>query len=418
MFQYPLNANTFDQSEIDAVLDVMQSGIMTMHHRCEQFESAFAHYVQAKHAIFVNSGSSANLLAFFALANRALPSLHRHRLNPGAEVIVPATTWSTSIWPIVQAGGIPVLVDSDPDTLQMRVDAVEKAITPRTVAICCVHILGNAAPIDPIMQCAKAHDLWVIEDTCESLGTTHQGKKVGTWGDMGTYSFYFSHHISTIEGGMIVTDDDDLADLLRCLRSHGWARHSTRRAAIENQYPDIDPSFLFINTGFNVRPTEIQAALGLSQLPKINRFNQRRNDIATVWRDTIASGAGETLFTVPKQTPDTQGAWFNFQVICKTPVIRQALKHFLNQNGVETRPVICGNMARQPAMQSVAHRISGTLDGADKIMDCGLCWGLHPAMTEEAVEHIRVLLSSFIAAHTTQNGGILSDCATTEQSTQ
>ena len=184
---------------------------------CAAFEEDFAGYLGVSNAIMANSGSSANLLAFFALANPLLPVVpDRRRISPGDKVIVPAVTWSTTVWPIIQVGGIPVFVDSDPATLQMDVQAVEAAIDRKTVAICAVHILGNAVEIERLRELAERHGLWLIEDACESLGTRRNGKPVGTFGDLGTFSFFFSHHITTIEGGMVVTDDDDVADLLRC----------------------------------------------------------------------------------------------------------------------------------------------------------------------------------------------------------
>ncbi|MCB0362726.1 MAG: DegT/DnrJ/EryC1/StrS family aminotransferase, partial [Bdellovibrionales bacterium] len=278
----PLNASTFGEDEISAAIDVLRSGFVTFGERCLTFEAKFAEYIGSRHAIFVNSGSSANLLAFFALVNFECPRSKwgRGKLEPGQEVIVPAVTWSTTVWPIVQAGLVPVLVDSDPYSLQMNLESIDQAISDKTGAICPVHVLGNAVPFEGIAQKAQEHQLWVIEDTCESLGTRYDKKFVGTRGDMGTYSFFFSHHITTIEGGMIVTDNDDLAELLRCLRAHGWTRHLKNREQVEKKYSHIDPRFLFVNSGFNVRPTEINAAFGMKQLEKLENFNQRRVEVA------------------------------------------------------------------------------------------------------------------------------------------
>jgi CDP-6-deoxy-D-xylo-4-hexulose-3-dehydrase len=396
MTKIPLNASTFGDAEVQAALEVLKSSFVTMGKRCNDFEEAFASYMGVKNAIFVNSGSSANLLAFFALANHALPLAGgRRQLRPGDEVIVPAVTWSTTVWPIVQAGAVPVLVDSDPETLQMSVRDLESAITDRTVAICPVHVLGNAVPLDPVLKIASNHGLWVIEDTCEALGTRHRGKFVGTHGHIGTYSFFFSHHMTTIEGGMVVTDNDELAELFRCLRAHGWTRHLKNREAIERRYPDIDPRFLFVNTGFNLRPTEINAVFGLEQLRKLEAFNQRRVEIAEVWTRELESLSRDRLVVPMKTTEQTASTWFGFPVLCRDTELRNGLRTHLESNGIETRPVIAGNLARQPAFKHIPHRIAGALTGADAIMDHGLFWGSHPMMTGDEVDYVTRVVKGF-----------------------
>ena len=395
----PLNASTFDQEEIDAACDVLRSGFVTMGKLCRKFEQIFAEYFGVRNALFVNSGSSANLLAFFALANHAVPPTEgRCRMLPGSEVIVPAVTWSTTVWPIVQAGAVPVLVDCNPETLQMDVAAAEKAISEKTVAICPVHVLGNAVEMTPILKMAADHGLWVIEDTCEALGTSQSGKLVGTFGHLATFSFFFSHHITTIEGGMIVTDDDVLAELLRVLRAHGWSRHLENRQSVEREFPDIDPQYLFINTGFNLRPTEINAAFGIHQLPKLERFNIRRIEIANSWIESFASLTEAGLLSPMKTTKDTRSTWFGFPVMLRDRVTRDRLKRHLETNEIETRPIICGNLARQPAFRSIPHRIAGSLEGADQVMDRGIYWGSHPVISDDEVEYVSRTVKGFFEA--------------------
>ncbi|HUF18282.1 MAG TPA: DegT/DnrJ/EryC1/StrS family aminotransferase [Thermoanaerobaculia bacterium] len=394
----PLNASTFDEDEIEAACAVLRSGFVTMGRLCGEFETAFAQHLGVRHALFVNSGSSANLLAFFALANHAAPLRGgRRRLEPGDEVIVPAVTWSTTIWPIVQAGGIPVLVDSDPETLQMDTRAAAAAVSDRTVAICPVHVLGNAVPMQPIAELARDAWLWLIEDTCEALGTRHEGRLAGTFGDLATFSFFYSHHITTIEGGMITTDDDEMAELLRCLRAHGWSRQMVNRAGIEAQYPEIDPHYLFVNTGFNLRPTEVNAAFGIHQLPKLERFNRRRVEIAESWISAFAELTAQGLLSPMRVTAGTESTWFGFPALCADRSSRDALKSHLEEQGVETRPIICGNLARQPALQHVRHRIAGSLDGADAVMDRGLYWGSHPSMSEADVQYVADTVKGFFS---------------------
>ena len=397
MIKVPLNASTFGDEEINAAVEVLKSSFVTMGQRCFDFEDTFAEYLGVKNAVFVNSGSSANLLAFFALANSEFPIAGKKRLTPGSEVIVPAVTWSTTIWPIVQAGGVPVLVDSDPQTLQMSLEAVEKAIGPKTVGICPVHVLGNAVPMKELKALADKHGLWVMEDTCEALGTKSDGKFVGTLGDVGTYSFFFSHHITTIEGGMIVTNNDEFAELLRCMRAHGWTRHLRNRTAVEAKHPEIDPRFLFVNTGFNVRPTELNAAFGFPQLRKLKGFNEARVEVAETWSKAFEPLVAAGHFAPMKTTRGTSSTWFGFPIVCRDRATRVALQEHLEKNGIETRPVICGNLARQPAFEKIPHRIAGELKGADRIMDNGLFWGSHPIMPKEQIEHVTKTVSNFFS---------------------
>jgi CDP-4-dehydro-6-deoxyglucose reductase, E1 len=396
MIKVPLNASTFGEDEINAAIDVLRSSFVTMGQKCLEFEKAFETTLGTPNAIFVNSGSSANLLAFFALANALLPlNGGKRRLTPGSEVIVPAVTWSTTIWPIVQAGGVPVLVDSDPATLQMDVNAVRGAISEKTVAICPVHVLGNAVPMDPILELARQHKLWVVEDTCEALGTRQQGRFVGTLGDIGTYSFFFSHHITTIEGGMTITPHDELAELFRCQRAHGWTRHLKARKEVEAKHSEIDPRFLFVNTGFNLRPTEINAAFGLHQIRKLEAFNQRRASIAQKWHQEFAGIIDAGHFRPMVTTASTDSTWFGFPVICRDRSERDRLQNYLEENGIETRPIICGNLARQPAFELIPHRIAGPLKGADRIMDCGVFWASHPLMSDVEINHVTQTVKRF-----------------------
>lgn len=395
-WKIPLNAPTFDELEINAAKAVLDSGFLTMGARCLDFESAFEKQLATNNAIFVNSGSSANLLAFFLLANHALPLLNgKRRMMPGDEVIVPSLTWSTTVWPIVQAGGIPVLVDSDPMTLQMRPERVRKAISDRTVAICPVHVLGNAVDMTAIQEIAREHRLWVIEDTCESLGTRFQGQPAGTIGDIGTYSFFFSHHITTIEGGMMVTPHDEIAEVARSLRAHGWTRHLKNRAQVEARYSNLDPRYLFVNTGFNLRPTEINAAIGLHQLKKLDRFNAKRVAIANRWISNLSDLIQKGCLFPMRVTPGTDCTWFGFPVLLRSAKERHAFQNYLEEKGIETRPIISGNLARQPVFQHIQHRVSGDLSGADQVMENGIYWASHPVMTDHEIDYVSETVRKF-----------------------
>ncbi len=386
----PLNKSTIGEEERNAAKAVLDSDRLTMGERCHAFEREFASYLGVEHAVMVNSGSSANLIALFAMADALVPSdgeLPR-RILPGSEVIVPALTWSTTIWPVLQVGAKPVFVDCDPRSLQMNPQAIEAAITPDTSAIVVVHVLGGAVDAGAVASIARRRNLWLLEDTCEALGVAWNGKRVGSFGHLASFSFYFSHHITTVEGGMVVTSDARLADLLRAMRAHGWVRDMHAGAEIAAGYPDIDPRFLFLTTGFNVRPTEINAAIGLEQLKKLPSFNERRREIARSLDAGLAAldQAGE--LTLIRHDPRVTPAPFGYTVLCRSREGRDGLRRHLEAAGIETRPVICGNLVRQPALAHHAYRVSGDLAGADRVMDCGLYWGTHPLMTEGDVGHI------------------------------
>jgi CDP-6-deoxy-D-xylo-4-hexulose-3-dehydrase len=388
-YRIPLNACTYGEEEIEAVTDVMKSTYVTMGKHCRSFEIEFSHKLGCKEAILVNSGSSANLLAWFALAN---PDYQTWK--PGWEVIVPAVGWATTYWPIIQAGGTPVIVDSNPDTLQMDIDAMRRALTDKTTAVCPVHVLGNAVDMVDVRRFANSNGLITVEDTCEALGTRYDGRAVGTFGKVGTYSFFFSHHMTSIEGGMVVTDDGRLADIMRMMRAHGWSRDSAVREIFESQYRDLDPRFLFVTSGFNLRSTELNAVIGRIQLQKLDRFNNRRMEIAAFWDREFAGLSG--VFQPMRPTSlATNVARFGYPVICESTEIRQRLKQYLTDFGIETRPIVGANIARHPALKNMRHRISGSLDGANRITDCGLLWGLHPMLTDDDVNYVADTIKRF-----------------------
>ncbi|MBV8939053.1 MAG: aminotransferase class I/II-fold pyridoxal phosphate-dependent enzyme, partial [Alphaproteobacteria bacterium] len=262
----------FGAEEINAMIAQSLSTFVTMGKQVRKFEEQCADYFGSTFALMNNSGSSANLLAIAALANPAW----NDPLKAGDEVIVPALSWATTVWPLVQHNLVPVFVDCDAATYNFDYAKLEAAITSKTRAIMLVHVYGNPCDMDIILALAKKHDLYVIEDTCESMGATFKGKHVGTLGDCGTMSFYYSHHITTFEGGICFTDNFDLVELMRVLRAHGWSREADEKEKYIREYPDIDPRFIFINQGYNLRPTEVQAAMGMQQLPKLAHYVKNR----------------------------------------------------------------------------------------------------------------------------------------------
>jgi len=393
----PLNKSTIGEEERSAAKAIIDSDALTMGAQCRAFEREFAVYLGVEHAVMVNSGSSANLIALFAMSDALVPNddtLPR-RILSGSEVIVPALTWSTTIWPVLQAGAKPVFVDCDPYSLQMKPEAIEAAITPDTSAIIVVHVLGGAVDVAAVEAIARRRNLWLFEDTCEALGVAWNGKNVGSFGHLASFSFFFSHHITTIEGGMVVTNDARLADLLRAIRAHGWVRDMHARKEIEAGYPHIDPRFLFLTTGFNVRPTEINGAIGLQQLKKLPAFNESRRAIARSLDAGLAALDQAGKLTLIRHDPRVTPAPFGYTVLCGSRDVRDGLRDHLEASGVETRPVICGNLTRQPALAHHSYRINGELVGADRVMDCGIYWGTHPFMTEDDVGYIVATVTKY-----------------------
>ena len=387
----PLSVPLYGADEVAAALDALLSQNVTMGARVKEFEAAFAQFIGSKHAVMVNSGSSANLLALAILSAQAVPN----GLHPGDEVIVPAVTWPTTVTPILQTGCVPVFVDIERATLNLRPEALEQAWSPRTRAIFVVHLLGNPVAMETVMAFARDRNLWVLEDTCESLGSVIDGKKAGAIGHIGTFSFYFSHHITTVEGGMLVTDDDDLADLARSMRSHGWTRDMANREELESASPWIDPRFLFVHLGYNLRPMEVQAAFGLVQLKRLEEFNEARRRNARRLLAGLTDLGGRLEFIAEQE--GGRSTWFGFPVIAETAETRSALASHLEQNKIETRAIVAGNLAVQPAFRDSPHRTVGSLANATAIGQRGLFIGNHPRLDDRRIDHIVDTFHSFFA---------------------
>jgi CDP-4-dehydro-6-deoxyglucose reductase, E1 len=386
----PLSMPLFGPEEVTRAIEVLLSGRVTMGPRVREFERAFADYLGVRHALMVNSGSSANLLAVSVLAAGGTA----RGLRPGDEVIVPAVTWSTTVAPILQHGLVPVFVDVDANTLNLDVAQVEGALSARTRAIFPVHLLGNPVDMPAVMEVARRHDLWVIEDTCESLGSTVGGERAGAIGTFGTFSFYFSHHITTAEGGMLVTDDDELADVARSMRAHGWTRDMTNRAELEAESPEIDPRFLFVHVGYNLRPTEVQGAFGLVQLGRLDGYNRARRRNAERLAAALDGVDGLELVT---EQPGGRSTWFGFPLLTRSAEGRVGLSRHLEERGIETRPIVAGNLAEQPAFRDRAHRRASDLETATSLGRRGLFVGNHPGLDDRRVDALAEAIRSFFA---------------------
>lgn len=391
----PLNVPSFNHEEIIEALKCTLSTNVTMGKNVKRFEEMFANYVGARNGVMVNSGSTANLVALSIVSN---PAVKGH-IKRGSEIITPAVTWSTTIFPVINIGCIPVLVDVNAETYNIDADAVERAITPKTKAIIPVHLLGNPCDMKRILEIADAHDLYVIEDACEAHGAMIDDKKVGSFGDLGTFSFFFSHHISTMEGGMVVTDKDELAELAKVLRAHGWIRELKDKEEIAKRYQKIDKRFLFINIGFNVRPTEIQGAFGMHQIKKLEQFIEIRRENAKYWTERLLKYSNYLL--VPEERTGTRHVWFGYPLTVKpnAPFTKKELANFLESKGIETRPIMAGNMAEQPVMKLFKNRRVGDLENSRFIMRHSFFFGNHHGITEREREYVADCVEEFMKTH-------------------
>jgi CDP-4-dehydro-6-deoxyglucose reductase, E1 len=389
----PLHVPSYGADEVNEAIASMLSSRVTMGEKVARFERLWAEYLGVAEAVMVNSGSSANLVAVSALVNPSFP----RPLAPGDEVIVPAVAWSTTYFPLVNAGLVPVLVDVDLDTFTIDPEAAARAVGPRTRAILPVHLLGNACDMRALGTLAERHGLAMIEDSCEAHGARFEGKAVGTFGAFGTFSFYFSHHISTIEGGMVVTDDPHLADLARMLRAHGWIRDVKRRPSVVNA--PIDERFLFVNLGYNLRPTELQGAFGIHQMPKLEPFIKVRRDNVEFWNAALRRH-GSWLREYPwRDTAGSRSVWFGYPMTVRpqAPFTREALVEYLEGHGIATRPIMAGNFRDQPAIRLFPHRLAGSLENAEHVMRQSFFIGNHHAISDADRAYVVTCLDEFMA---------------------
>ena len=387
-----LHEPTFGADEIMAAVECLLTTRVTLGDKVKSFEKEFAGRYGWSHAVMNNSGSSANLLAVAAIANPET----KDGLKPGDEVIVPALSWSTTVWPLVQCGLVPVVVDIDPATLNIDPAEIERAIGPRTRGVMIVPVYGNPCDMTAIVDICRRRNLVLIEDCCEALGAYYDGIPVGRFGRVATFSFYYSHHITTLEGGICVTDDFELAEMMRVLRAHGWVRELDKPEPYYNRYPDIDKRFLFINVGYNLRPTELAGAMGSVQLPKLEGFVDARRASAAWFRRTLAQY--EDFFAFQDETPKGRSSWFGFALRLKksAPFSVPDLTKALNKASIETRPIICGNIARQPAMKLYPHRVVGDLKHATDVMVNAFSFGNHQDVDGRAQSYIAGAIADFV----------------------
>jgi CDP-6-deoxy-D-xylo-4-hexulose-3-dehydrase len=361
----PLAVSPIGAEEIAASIDTLLSGWLTMGRQVSAFESAWAEAIGTRHSICVNSGSSALLVMLSALVETGV-------LQRGDEVIVPAVGWSTSLFTVAQAGLVPVLVDVAEDSLCLEGEWDRPVMA--------LHLLGCPS---------RATGPVIIEDACGAHGAQIGGKRVGSIGAAGAFSFFFSHHLSTIEGGMVNTDSDEIADAARSIRAHGWVRERSDRDSIVSANPEIDPRFLFVSAGYNLRPTEITGAMGVAQVPRLDGYVQRRRKNHALWCAAI-----EELnlpIRVFPELPGTTHAAFAFPMLLNAdaPIERSELFQRLESKGISTRPISGSNLARQPAFHHVpGARVEGATPVADAVHERGLFVGQSHAFDDSHLERL------------------------------
>jgi len=391
----PLASSGLRDSDIQAVVRVLNSGKLTMGNEVKKFESKMSKYLGVKHFVMVNSGSSANLLIIEALLR---PVNSRPRLNPGDSVLVPAIAWPTTIWPLIQLGLNPLFVDIDPNTIAVDLNAAQRLIESSRIpvkGILPIHPLGYAIPPSTLKEFVTKNDLILINDVCESLGSWSEGKHAGTTGLASSFSFYFSHHITTMEGGGIATDDDALADDFRSMRSHGWSRDRKDASTWNAQVSNNDAKFLFVSTGYNVRPMEIQAAIGSLQIDELDSFVTKRREIARrvchALIGTKLSVIGEKAFNNAESLKTNSWMLIPIKVSGDRVVERKdrILKE-LTRLEIETRPVLTGNFLSQPAIQRITkHAVEpSSFQAATSIAESTFLVGAHHDFTQQQIEFL------------------------------
>lgn len=379
-YKFPLATATWGQEEQDAMQRVIASGMYTMGAHVLAFERDFARYVGSNHCVMVNSGSSAILLMVAALFYTKNPAL---KLQRGDEVIVPAVSWSTTYYPLYQYGLKIKFVDIDLNTLNYDLNQLEQAVTDQTRAIMAVNLLGNPNDFGRIQQIIGGRNIVLMEDNCESMGAKYQGKQAGTFGVMGGYSSFFSHHISTMEGGMIVTDDEELYQILLSLRAHGWTRNLPKHNLVCSEKSDdpFEESFRFVLPGYNVRPLEMEGALGIEQVKRLPMLIEERRKNGKLLQAALADHPDLII-----QQEIGESSWFGFSLVIRpgSKLTRKALVIKLNELGFECRPIVAGNFAKNEVVKYFDSEVHGVLKNAEHIDQNGLFVGNHHYSIPEA----------------------------------
>ena len=383
---YPLASSSWDNSEIDAINNVIQSGKYSMGENVNKFEKNFSEYFGSKYSIMVNSGSSANLLAIAALFFRK-----KNPINKGDEVIVPAVSWSTSYTPLQQYGLKLKFVDIDLNTLNYDIESLKTAVGESTRLILAVNLLGNPNDFDSIKKIIGDRNIDIIEDNCESMGASYNGVKTGCIGLIGTFSSFFSHHISTMEGGIICTSDREIYEILLSLRAHGWTRNLPNDNLLcKKSNNDFEESFRFILPGYNVRPLEFSGAIGIQQLKKLSGFINQRRKNHKYFKKLFNN---DERFIIQKEIDFS--SWFGFSMIINKncDLDREKIFKILYDNRVDFRPIVSGNFCRSESLKYYDYEIHNKVKNADYVHDYGFFLGNHHYDIKDKINFLKKILN-------------------------
>jgi CDP-6-deoxy-D-xylo-4-hexulose-3-dehydrase len=384
-FKFPLSTSTWGKEEYSIIQNVIDSGMFTMGKYVNLFEQNFAKFVDSKYCVMVNSGSSANLLM---VASLFYTKNSKIKLKRGDEVIVPAVSWSTTYYPLYQYGLKIKFVDIDLNTLNYDLEQLELAVTDKTRMIMTVNLLGNPNDFDCLYKIIEGRDIILIEDNCESLGARYKGKYTGTFGLMGSYSSFFSHHICTMEGGLIVTDNEELYHILLSLRAHGWTRNLPKKNYVCDVKSDdlFEELFHFVLPGFNVRPLELEGAVGLEQLKRLPSMLVERRKNAKLLQQKLLNNSNIII-----QQEIEESSWFGFSLVIRpgSKLKRKDLLINLNQLGFECRPIVTGNFTKNEVVKYFNYEIHNKLKNAEYIDKNGLFVGNHHYPIAEAIDALQ-----------------------------
>lgn len=400
----PASGKVLGAAEVKNMVEASLDAWLTAGRFNDAFEEKLAKFLGVKYLLTTNSGSSANLLAFTALTS---PSLGLRALKPGDEVISVAAGFPTTINPIIQNGCVPVFVDVDIPTYNIDPALIEQAITPKTRAIMLAHTLGNPYNLDVVTALCKKYRLWLIEDCCDALGSRYNGQLVGTFGDIGTLSFYPAHHITMGEGGAVFTNNPDLKRIIESFRDWGrdcycgpgkdntcGKRFGWQMGSLPAGY---DHKYTYSHIGYNLKITDMQAACGLAQLDRANEFIAARKANFSYLKERLTPL--EEYLILPEATANSDPSWFGFPITLRedAPVSRVDLLKYLDQHKVGTRLLFAGNVTRQPYFSDVHHRVASDLTNADRIMNQTFWIGVQPALTPEMLDHTAGTIAGFVA---------------------
>jgi CDP-6-deoxy-D-xylo-4-hexulose-3-dehydrase len=402
----PPSGKLIGAEELRNMVDASLDGWLTTGRFNEQFEKKLAEFIGVKYAITVNSGSSANLVAFSALTS---PKLGDRAIKQGDEVIGVAAGFPTTVNPIIQFGAVPVFVDVEKYSHNIDASKIEAAISPKTKAIMLAHSLGNPFNLDVVTSLCKKYNLWLVEDCCDALGTTYKGQMVGTFGDIGTLSFYPAHHITMGEGGAVFTNNLELKQIAESFRD--WGRDCYCPPGKDNtcgkrfcwklgNLPEgYDHKYTYSHSGYNLKITDMQAACALAQLEKAPVFIQARKNNFKFLKERLSSC--EEFLHLPEPTADSDPSWFGFPITVKdeSPVSRLDLTTYLDQNKIGTRLLFAGNLTRQPYMVDAKYRVSGDLSNTDNVMNNTFWIGVQPALNREMLEYIVSKIESYLGVN-------------------